>query len=315
MIGDTDNNGLLTAQIDAATATISQGRQFSLVKYTKYTNPADGYVYWLNSGESELVAGSLHNSANQDQQQDETINRNGIIFTTMKPIKSFDAIAPDEMHVLSVTLDDPALVDSGPLLIGFNIANNYHEQSGAYHYVGQAVYPQFRQFFIDDVDDFAASLLATNSLPIILALGNYIDVPLYAAYAVPPNLETAYISVDIQASQSLQAVPAYYETATQSGTSYYVDQFKRDQIELIAYNVTQATAQKLVYQICALSDRLGTYGLANIPSWSEVDRVQSEYGLRANKKGLRMSINYWLSTAQTQLQKTITEATYSLEVE
>ena len=314
MIGDLEQGGILSAQIDAAVGLLSQGRTFDLVTYSKFTNPVDGYVYWLKTDTVEKVAGSLHNSANQDQTADETINRNTIVFTTMERIKAFDSIDPDEIRVISVALDDPALVDTGPLLIGFNIANNFYQQAGAYHYIGQAVYPQFRTFFIDDPEEWGASLVPANSLPILLdQLADY-GIPVYAAYAVPPNVQGPYLSIDIQQSTTLQAMPGFYEEITKTGTIWHVESFRRDMVELIAYNIKSADVQGLVAHIYDASARPALFGLMSAPQVSDLAAVQSEYGIRADKKSVKMDVSYWLSASVESVRKTITQANFTMEI-
>jgi hypothetical protein len=305
-----DSPGLISEAIGATIGTLSQNREFDLVTYTKYTNTADGFVYWLKTATVQKIRGSLHNRAVQENEQDHTNSRNTIILTTQDQIKGFDETNPQSAYFITVALDDPAIVDGGPMVIGFNSADNYYQEAGAYHYMGQAVFPNFRRFIIDDPLTFLASIIPTNSLPILLTQIAASGVATYAAWAVPPNLTTPYVSVAIQTSQTINSVPFY----DSSLTTKFINQFRIDEIELVAYNMGAANMQELISHIYDASMRPGLYGITKLPQVQDVPAVQSEYGIRADKKSVKMSVSYWLSTASTVVRKTITQANFSLEV-
>lgn len=305
-----DSPGLLHEAIETAVGTLSQNREFDLVTYTKYTNTADGFVYWLKTATVQKIRGSLHNRAVQENEQDHTNSRNTIVLTTSDQIKGFDEPNPQTAYFITIALDDPAIVDGGPMVIGFNSADNYYQEAGAYHYMGQAVFPNFRRFIIDDPLTFLASIIPVNSLPILLdQIADY-GVATYAAWAVPANLTTPYISVAIQTSKTINSLPVY----DYSGSNKFINQFKIDDVELVAYNMGAASTQELISHIFDVSQRPALFGITKIPQVQDVPAVQSEYGIRADKKSVKMSVSYWLSTASSVVRKTITQANFSLEV-
>lgn len=302
--------GLLNEAIGYAVSTLSQAREFDLVKYTAYRNPVDGYPYWLKTSEVQKIQGSLHNRAIQENTQDHSNNRNTIILTTMEQIKGFDVVDPSVAYFITVAMDDPAIVDGGPLVIGFNSADSYYQEAGAFHYMGEAVYPNFRQFIVDSPTGWLASLIPSNSLPILLdQIADY-GVAVYASWAVPANISTPYISVDIPASKTINSAPIY----DYAGSNKFINQFKIDDVELITYNMGAVNTQALVSHIYDVSQRPALFGITKIPQVHEVPAVQSEYGIRADKKSVKMSISYWLSNSSTVVRKTITQANFTMEV-
>lgn len=303
--------GFLKDVIETGWATLAQAREFDLVKYNAFRNPADGYLYWLKTDEVQKITGSLHNRAIQENTQDHTNNRNTIILTTSDQIKGFDVADPTTALFISIQIDDPSIVDGGPMIIGFNSSDAFYEQAGTYHYMGEAVFPNFRQFIVDDPVDWAANIVPANSLPIMIdQLGDY-GVPVYAAWAVPANIQGAYISVNIDNSRTMHMMPLYDSA---QGVNY-ANQFKADDIELVAYNMRAANIQGLVTHIFDSSMRPAKFGLMSIPQVNDIPAVQSEYGIRADKKSVKMSINYWLSTSTELVRKTITQANFTMEIE
>ena len=85
----------LAADLAAGLAVLSQNQQIVFQRYVKFTNPLDGFVFWLkDAGNTLTVNGSLHYATNTDQIEDETAGVNQVIFSSTQQVNDLNAIDP-----------------------------------------------------------------------------------------------------------------------------------------------------------------------------------------------------------------------------
>ncbi|HET8685026.1 MAG TPA: hypothetical protein VFM18_00005, partial [Methanosarcina sp.] len=81
------------------TLSLSQALTFKL--YNRYVLPVDGYVFWIRDQVATpvVVKGSFHYGTRLEQNVDEYLGRNNVIFTSETEIQSFNSIQPNQIYI------------------------------------------------------------------------------------------------------------------------------------------------------------------------------------------------------------------------
>ena len=179
----------------AGVKTLSQQQTIEFTQYSQTILPADGYVFYVNTGSTTEVQGSLHYSTSQNQNEDETIDINQVVFTALSQIDVFNTAAPTDLFIGTFE----------GIQFAFSARGSFYQQANLYHYVGNAVYPALASQLIDSAADIPTEPIVTNSLPIWLSQNSF--APVYPSFIVPANVVPPYITAHIE--PSMTEVPSF----------------------------------------------------------------------------------------------------------
>jgi hypothetical protein len=271
----------------AGISTLSENATIPFFRYVRHVLPLDGYVFWLKV-EAVEAQGSVHVLADKRQNEDETIAINRVVFTTDAEVQQFNAIRPNQIWVGETQGVRFAFSRSGPR----------YQQSGLFHYQGDAVYPAMESQLIDVVSELSPDqVIVSNSLPAWLRLVHYdpvwLQIPnpcvmLYPSFAVPDNLRPPYGSVHIDPGQTkaLQAFPALNRVHTTQ------HQLASDRVRITLYGLTSAEAMNFVALVNRFSEDTDAIGMMDTAVLRDEKRTQAELGILAMKKTIEYSVSY-----------------------
>jgi hypothetical protein len=298
----------IAAALAEGVKTISEDQVITFTLYTRYVLPVDGYVFWIRQCDTQLqVEGSLHYITEQHQRVDETIAINSMIFTALEQVQEFNAISPGTMYI----------GEFEGIQFAFNQRSSYYEQSGLHHYMGNAVYPALSTQLLASTADIPTSMILSNSIPIWMSLtgdGGMYEVPtqfpqatyaVYPEYLVPDNIAPQYVAVEVEYTEALQAVPWLYNVTVGSTTTAFHNQLMKDKVKLYLYGFNHQQAMFYFDYVLNFIQIYGgkIMGLMNCPAVTDVPRIQSELGIRAQKKVIEFEVSYYQSaTLETALQ-------------
>lgn len=289
----------------AGLRSISENQFVAFTLYVRWVLPLDGYVFWLSTGKTLPVRGSLHVTADKRQLEDETIAVNRVVLTTGERVQPFNEIAPDQMWVGEAAGVRFAFSRSGPR----------YQAAGIFHYNGDAVYPALANMLVPVGNEYPkTTVISSNSLPLWLTLKTYSPlwlvppnpgITLYPSYLVPDNLAPPYGVVHIpeEGTRQLQATPLLGPTrptgwaaqGTVNGTTpdatYW--QLVADRVRVTLYGMTNQQAAdfvNVVYQYSYYTDLMGIMSASPI---RDAKRTQSELGIVAMKKMIEFEVSYY----------------------
>ena len=302
----------MAATLAAGVDAISSKQKITFTQYTLVVLPLDGWKFWVRS---DLIAtntlsialrlyvrpiskpsamtilkdveGSLHYATKQNQNEDETIGINRVVFTALAEIEDFNAVSPTTIYI--ATIDN--------IRFAFNSRKSFYRQAGLWHYEGDAVYPEMEEMIIDDPADFDShSLVVSNSLPIWLAMflpqkwpqPATPTFPLFPSFAVPDNYPPPYGAVHVvpDETDALQFAPNF------DGPTQSQYQLAKDRVRVTLYGVRNDHAldfQRFVYQYMVDTDAMG---LMDMQVARDHKRTQSELGIMAIKKTFEFRVSY-----------------------
>lgn len=294
----------LSDGLAAGVNTLSLNQTVSFTQYTKSTLPTDGFVFYVNTGTVTTVQGSLHYATDQQQNEDETIDVNRVIFTALSQIDAFNQAAPGDLFI--GTFDG--------IQFAFSARGSFYQQSNLFHYAGNAVYPALASQLIDSAADLPVGPIVTNSLPIWLSQNTF--APVYASYLVPANVVPPYITVHIEPSMTqVPSFPIYEwpgtpdpDTALQPMAS---TQLAQDRVRLTLYGFTNQLAIQYYVSLIEYSLATDNFGFGNSPSIQDEKRTQTEMAVIAMKKTLEISAWYYQGTADAIARRLILSAGFS----
>lgn len=320
----------LAGDLAAGVNTLSLDQAITFTKYVKLVLPLDGFVFWvkadqvsnsalLNASQMNAFAynepmqvvdeaatidvkGSLHYSSVKQQNEDETIAVNQVVFTALGPVQEFNAIGP-------------ALIFIGEfqgIRFAFSQRRPFYQQADLHHYVGNAIYPEMETQIIDLPWQFNRTQpVVSNSLPLWLALNYYDPGPagfkmpmtLYPSFAVPDNLPPPYGSVHItpESTTALASAP-------QLGPTLSHDQLARDLVRVTIYGLRNFNALDFQDAVNQYSLDTDAIGMMNMPIIRDEKRTQAELAILAMKKSIEFEISYYQSTARDVARQLITDA-------
>lgn len=298
----------LQASLDAGIQSISGNQQVTFTQYAQVVLAQDGYVFWVKGG-TATYSGSLHYAATVQQNEDETIAVNDVIFTSPSEITEFNAIAPQTLWIATYQ------ADGGNILIAFSERGRYYEAASVWHYQGHAVYPAMQGQIVGSILDIPAEPIVSNSLPIWLSQNQ--TFPVYPSFLVPENVVPPYIvaHVDPVATEALAGfpmlgTPGVPEHVGNPATLYDwpSSQLMRDNVRLTLYGLNNQQAIQFLFQLMELSLDQDTFGFCNSPAIRDEKRTQSEIMAVAMKKTIEIQASYYLGTADALARRYILSA-------
>lgn len=310
-VAESENAGTpLNAALDAGLVTLSADQTIEFIPYARLVLPMDGFIFWVradllspsalyNSGAfnevtynlpraangapvSIGVKGSLHVSVDLKQSEDETLAFNHVLFTTSEQIRALDEINPTELFIGQFQGKQFA----------FSRQGNYYEQSGLYHYLGDAINGAMAAQIIDDVNTFdTQSRVVSNSLPLWLTLNTV--MPVYPSFLVPPNVLAPYaaVHIDPDSTQAIQSAPLIDRVGTHT-------QLVQERVKFTIYGLRNDAAldfQDMIFQYSLDTDSIG---IMNMPVIRDEKRTQPEIAAIAIKKTFELDVNYYQSRVQ-----------------
>ena len=311
----------LSSTLAAGVAQISGGQAITFTKYIRVVLPIDGFVFWvsailasasaqlnasalnslpLNQNQtvtqptSIIVTGSLHYATTRGQNEDETIDVNRVVFTATSQIESFNQTSPNVMY----------LGEFNNIRFSFSARQQFYQQSGLYHYTGEAVYPEMEPQIIDALEGFdTLNAVVSNSLPIWLAMDQMAPpfpypasqtLPLYPSFAVPANLAPPYGAVHI-APTDTRAIQA--TAFIDSEMNHW--QLVEDTVKVTFYGARNFNVMDFIDYVNNLSLQDDSpFGIMNMPIPRDEKRTQVELGILAQKKTVEFRISYYQARAR-----------------
>jgi hypothetical protein len=307
----------LQETLAAGLNTLSNSQTVQFTQYSKSTIPTDGFVFYVNTGSVTTVQGSLHYAINQQQNEDETIDVNRVVFTALSQIDVFNQAAPDDLFI----------GEFEGIQFSFSSRGSFYQQANLYHYVGNAVYPALASQLIDSAADLPVGPIVSNSLPIWLGLPSQAAAyapfgyaPIYPSFLVPDNVVPPYIAVHIDPAQTItqQAMP-YFDWSARSNPNgdpsplYEVPSFQlmRDTVKLIFYGFTNQQAIQFNAALMDYSVNSDDFGFGNSPAIVDDKRTQVEIAALAMKKTYVIQASYNSGTSDAIARRLILEAGFS----
>jgi len=317
-----------TSQLDnvlgAGIDQISAMQTITFTKYYKCVLPLDGYVFWINSAlvsnsavpnappmntaqfnqsmvpgtpSTITVQGSFHYDIERRQVDDQTLDVNHVVFTAEQPISDFNEIGPRVMYLGS--FNNP-LSTEGTIRFAFDRRQNFYQQAGKYHYIGDAVYPDLETQIIDDLSGFdSKNVIVSNSLPIWLAMNQMTPpfpypvgqaIPMYPSFVVPDDVVPPYGVVHIypESTQNMTMAP-YIDAPTSSHW-----QLSRDRVKITLLGLRNFNAMDFIDYVNNLSMQDNApFGIMDCTGIRDEKRNQDELSAIAMKKSVTYEINYY----------------------
>lgn len=279
MINQFENNSL-AATLQTGLNVISQSQTVSFSLYRRVILPVDGYVFWIKDPANETidVAGSIHYSADQRQELDNTISFINVLFTTNTQIVNLEEVAPGTMWIGS--FDD--------FQFTFSSHGNYYEQADLWHYEGHAVYPEMRTQVLESANQLPTEAIVTNSLPIWLQLATD-GVPVFPSFLVSENITPPYVVVHIgqENTQNIQPIPII------DPCNKDIYQLSRDKVRIITYGLNNREAMNFVQSIYRLMEFNPIFGILNEGTTiTDSKHIQSELNVIAQQKEITFDVSY-----------------------
>ena len=297
----------LTSALRAGLDAIDRDQTVVFTQYTKTILPADGYVFWVATANTVTVSGSVHYGVDKEQNEDETIAINRVIFTAESQIQQFSNVSPSTIYI--GTFDG--------LQFAFSQQGDFYQQADLWHYIGNAVYPAMASQLVSSAAGLAAlEPIVSNSLPLWLGWTQF--GPVYPSFLVPDNLVPPYIVAHIgeDDTTSLQPLPVYIAPIPITETFYpTASQLMQDKVRLTLYGFNNQ--QALSYRDYLFNQSLMTdsFGLCG-PEYAlrDAKRTQREIGVIAQKKTLDLHVSYYQSTVSTIAQNLIASVSETFTV-
>jgi hypothetical protein len=300
----------LASGLAAGVNTLSQQQTVLFSQYAQQIVSPDSSVFWVNTGQTTTAEGSLHYATHQEQNEDETIDVNRVIFTSLEQIDAFNAIAPDTLWVGTFE----------GIQFSFSSRGSFYQQANLYHYEGNAVYPALASQLVDSAADLPAGPIVSNSLPIWLTQTTVgtTTVPVYPSYLVPANVVPPYVTAHIE--PDLTEVPSFpiysWPGTTQPGSPAPLHdlpstQLAKDRVRLTLYGFTNQMAIQYLASLIEYSLNSDNFGFGNSPAIKDQKRTQSELAVIAMKKTIDIDAWYFQSTADAIARRLILSAGFS----
>ena len=285
--------------------------------------PLDGFVFWINAAlvsdfaipnssplntaqfdqpgikgtpSTITVQGSFHYDIDRRQVDDQTFDVNHVVFTAEQPISDFNEIGPRMMYLGS--FNNP-LADEGVIRFAFDRRQNFYQQAGKYHYIGDAVYPDMATQIIDDLSGFdSKNVIVSNSLPLWLAMDQMNppypypaaqNFPMYPSFIVPDDVTPPYGVVHIypESTRNLTMAP-YIDAATSSHW-----QISQDRVKITLLGLRNFNAMDFIDYVNNLSLQYDApFGIVDCTGMRDEKRNQDELSAIAMKKSVTYEISY-----------------------
>lgn len=296
----------LQESLAAGVKTLSLDQTVVFTQYSQQIVSEDGSVFYVNTGLTTEVQGSLHYAIDRQQNEDETIDVNRVIFTALSQVDVFDQVAPNDLFIGVFNGEQFA----------WRARHAFYQQANLYHYEGNAVYPALASQLIDSIADLPVGPIVTNSLPIWLSQNSM--APVYPSYLVPANVVPPYIVAHIE--PELTEVPSFpiyvWPGTTEPGSPAPLHdlpstQLAKDSVRLTLYGFTNQQAIQFYASLIDYSMNTDNFGFGNSPSIKDHKRTQPEFGVLAMKKTIDIEAWYFQSAADAIARRLILSASFS----
>lgn len=304
----------LAASLRAGLDNISSYQTITFRQYVRVVLPLDGYVFWVRADldasamalaaeklknpatsvlpSSLTVSGSLHYSTNQQQNEDETIGINNVIFTSKTEIQEFNQINSSSIFI----------GEFDGIRFAFTERRSYYKQADLHHYVGDAIYPVMESQIIDDPSCLdIGNVIVSNSLPVWLGLNKF--MPIYPSFAVPDNIHPPYAVAHIapESTTAIQSAPSIGPTSTH-------DQLVKEMVKITIYGLRNFNALDFQDYVLQYSLDYDVIGIMNMPVIRDDKRTQSELNILAQKKSIEFEVSYYQSRVRDVARQLILTA-------
>lgn len=296
---------------------LASGQTLTFTRYARVVVSQDGFVYWVNAGAAVTAQGSLHYATSQEQEEDQTLGVNSILFTTAQQITQFNAASDDSLWIADWTTPGGDVIQ-----IAFSRQGPYFPQSQLWHYAGFAVYPALASQLIQSLADLPTGPIVSDSLPIWLALPTSLAavigaqapvVPVYASFLIPSNIVPPYIAAHVEpgGTKALQPFPSYNWSGVNPVSGVYAlpdSQLMQDMVRLTFYGLTNQQARQWLSALIQYSLDTDAFGFQTPVAFQDEKRTQSEITAIAMKKTLTLRVSYYQSTADALARRLILSA-------
>lgn len=290
----------------AGVNTLSLNQTIVFTQYSQTVLPVDGYVFWINTGVTTSVQGSLHYSSDRQQNEDETIDINRVIFTALSQIDTFNTAAPNDLFIGTFE----------GIRFSFNARGSFYQQANLFHYLGNAVYPALASQLVDDPATIPVEPIVSNSLPIWLSQNSF--APVYPSFLVPANVVPPYITAHIEPEMTeAPSFPIYgWPGTTESGSPAPLHdlpstQLAKDRVRLTLYGFNNQKAIQYLVSLIEYSLDSDAFGFGNSPVPKDQKRTQSELNVIAMKKTIDIDAWYFQGTSDAIARRLILSAGFS----
>jgi hypothetical protein len=296
----------LADTLAAGLNTLSLNQTVEFTQYTQQIISQDGTVFYVNTGMTTTVQGSLHYAIDRQQNEDETIDVNRVIFTALSQVDVFDQVAPGTLFIGTFNGEQFA----------WRARHSFYQQANLYHYEGNAVYPALASQLVNSAADLPVGPIVTNSLPIWLSQNSM--APVYPSYLVPANVVPPYVVAHIE--PELTEVPSFpiyvWPGTTEPGSPAPLHdlpstQLAKDSVRLTLYGFTNQQAIQFYASLIDYSMNTDNFGFGNSPAIKDHKRIQAELGVIAMKKTIDIEAWYFQSTADAIARRLILQAGFS----
>ena len=253
---------------------LSNQQSISFARYTRTILPADGFIFWMNTGNSFMVNGSFHYATNNEQNDVQTVGKNSVVFTTTEEIDDFNNIGEGDLFIGSID----------NIQFGFTQRGKFYKASNLYHYTGNSINPVMRSQIIDDLSTFDNSKICNDSLSIFMMLNQF--CPVYPAFRVDQNIRPPYAVVDVQESIPLQQ----FETEDYNSNR---SQWTQDTVKVTLFGMNNNLALDYIWYIKTVGLNNSDFGVMNAPIAKKIDIPQSDLNVTANAKEIIFDVNYY----------------------
>jgi hypothetical protein len=235
------------------------------------------------------VKGSFHYASTSEQREEQTVDSNDVVFTSLTEIQVFNQVGPEHMYICHY----------GDITFAFSSRGRLYEQADLYHYSGKALFSTTRSQIIEDINNFSPTLITSNSLAIWLYMPMYVPpypgftcpVPLYPSYLVEDNLPIPFGSVHIDDTIALEMSPTF-------GPTLQSAQLSRDKVRVHLFGCDNLTASNFLAFVEQYSYDWMTIGMASSPIIKDVKQPQSEFKIIAQRKLIEFDVNYLQSASR-----------------
>lgn len=296
---------------------LSGNQTLTFSKYLRQVISQDGFVYWVNSGQTATATGSLHYATSQDQNEDETLGTNAVQFTSETEIQEFNAINAGTLWIA-----DWQTPGGNTLQIAFSRQGPYYPQADLWHYSGFAVYPALQSQILQSASDLPTGPIVSDSLPIWLSLPTTLaqvagsqapTIPVYPSFLVPENIVPPYIVAHIGSTKASGAFPILTWPGTSVGTNLYDladSQLMVDEVRLTFYGLNNQQARQYLNALIHYSEDTDAFGFMNTPGFQDEKRTQSEITAIAMKKTLHIKASYYQQASDALARRLILSASF-----
>lgn len=288
--------------------TISSNQSVTFRQYERIALSDDGTVFWVFTGTEQDFTGSLHVLTEKQQNEDETLGANSLIFSAKAEISELNGIAPNTLWIGSFDAEGVTLK------VAFSGSGSNYQQSELWHYRGFAVYPALQSQIIESEYDIPSGLIVSNSLPIWLSLSTP-ELPIYPSFLVPDNITPPYISAHIGAEDTQPDQPVAQLIIGEGDYDEFtmtVNRLMADRVRFTCYGLDNQKVWNF-YQLLVDSSLLpdALYGLKDVPLIQDDKRPQPEISAIAMKKIVTMRVSYNQWAANVAARRLILQAGFS----